>query len=59
MGISQPRQNKTFSGLPVDEKLQHKNVELQCGSLVIDLQSGDLCIRCQSRGCYWLVCGVR
>lgn len=42
VGISQPRHNKTFSGLPVDEKLQQKNVEPRCGLLVIDLRSGDI-----------------
>ncbi|WP_445633201.1 TIGR03032 family protein [Nostoc sp. DSM 114161] len=42
VGISQPRHNKTFSGLLLDEKLQQKNVEPRCGLLVIDLRSGDL-----------------
>ncbi|WP_392476644.1 TIGR03032 family protein [Nostoc sp. C110] len=42
VGISQPRHNKTFSGLPLDEKLQQKNVEPRCGLLVIDLRSGDI-----------------
>ncbi|MCC5611091.1 TIGR03032 family protein [Nostoc sp. CHAB 5834] len=42
VGISQARHNLTFSGLPLDEKLQQKNVEPQCGLLVIDLRSGDI-----------------
>lgn len=42
VGISQPRHNKTFSGLPLDGKLQQKNVEPRCGLLVIDLRSGDI-----------------
>ncbi|HYX15328.1 MAG TPA: TIGR03032 family protein, partial [Nostoc sp.] len=42
VGISQPRHNKTFSGLPLDDKLQQKNVEPRCGLLVIDLRSGDI-----------------
>ncbi|MEH2071803.1 MAG: TIGR03032 family protein [Nostoc sp.] len=42
VGISQPRHNKTFSGLLLDEKLQQKNVEPRCGLLVIDLRSGDI-----------------
>ncbi len=42
VGISQPRHNKTFSGLPLDEKLQQKNVEPRCGLLVIDLRRGDI-----------------
>lgn len=42
VGISQPRHNKTFSGLALDEKLHQKNVEPRCGLLVIDLKSGDI-----------------
>ncbi|MEH2437960.1 MAG: TIGR03032 family protein [Nostoc sp.] len=42
VGISQPRHNKTFSGLLLDDKLQQKNVEPRCGLLVIDLRSGDI-----------------
>jgi uncharacterized protein (TIGR03032 family) len=42
VGISQPRHNKTFSGLPLDDKLQQKNAEPRCGLLVIDLRSGDI-----------------
>jgi uncharacterized protein (TIGR03032 family) len=41
VGISQPRHNKTFSGLELDEKLQEKKAEPRCGLLVIDLRSGD------------------
>ena len=42
VGISKPRNNKTFSGLPLDQKLAAKNAEPRCGLLVIDLRSGDL-----------------
>ncbi len=42
VGISQPRHNKTFSGLPLEEQLQAKNAEPRCGLLVIDLRSGDV-----------------
>ncbi|BAZ31447.1 hypothetical protein NIES4074_39200 [Cylindrospermum sp. NIES-4074] len=42
VGISQPRHNKTFSGLLLDEKLQAKQAEPHCGLLVIDLKSGDI-----------------
>jgi uncharacterized protein (TIGR03032 family) len=41
IGISKPRHNKTFSGLPLDENLQAKNVEPRCGVLVIDLRTFD------------------
>jgi len=42
VGISKPRKNKTFSGLPLDEKLAAKNALARCGLLVIDLRSGDI-----------------
>ncbi len=42
VGISKPRNNKTFSGLALDRKLAAKNAEPRCGLLVIDLRSGDL-----------------
>ncbi len=42
VGLSKPRQNKTFSGLPLDETLQQKNAEPRCGLMVIDLRSGDI-----------------
>ena len=42
VGISQPRHNKTFSGLPLDERLLAKQAEPHCGLLVIDLRSGDV-----------------
>ncbi|MCF2151503.1 TIGR03032 family protein [Desmonostoc muscorum LEGE 12446] len=42
VGISQPRHNKTFSGLPLDEQLQAKQAEPHCGLLVIDLRTGDV-----------------
>ena len=42
VGISQPRHNKTFRGLPLDERLLAKNAEPRCGLLAIDLRSGDV-----------------
>jgi uncharacterized protein (TIGR03032 family) len=42
VGISQPRHNKTFSGLLLDEQLQAKQAQPHCGLLVIDLRSGDV-----------------
>jgi uncharacterized protein (TIGR03032 family) len=42
VGISQPRHNKTFRGLALDDKLHQKNFEPRCGLLVIDLKSGDI-----------------
>ncbi len=37
--LSLPRQ-RTFDGLPLDEEMQKRNAEPQCGLYVIDLQTG-------------------
>lgn len=42
VGLSRPRHNKTFSGLPLDERLQSANVEPRCGIYVINLSNGDI-----------------
>jgi len=42
VGLSKPRENKTFSGLALDEQLQSKQAEPRCGLLVIDLRTGDI-----------------
>ncbi len=41
VGLSKPRHNKTFSGLPLDEALKAKQAEPRCGVQVIDLRTGD------------------
>jgi uncharacterized protein (TIGR03032 family) len=41
-GLSRPRHDKTFSGLPLDEQLALRGVEARCGLVVIDLRSGDI-----------------
>ena len=41
-GLSKPRHNKTFSGLPLDDNLRAKDAEPRCGLVVIDLRSGDI-----------------
>lgn len=40
VGLSKPRE-KTFAGLPLDDELQRRNADSQCGLQVIDLASGD------------------
>lgn len=42
IGLSKSRQNKTFSGLALDQLLKDKKTEARCGIQVIDLKSGDL-----------------
>ncbi len=41
VGLSKPRHgDKSFSGLPLDETLKHKDADPRCGLMVIDLTSG-------------------
>lgn len=42
VGISEPRHNKTFQGLPLDERLKEKKANPRCGLLIIDLRTGDI-----------------
>lgn len=41
VGLSLPRENRTFSGLPIDDALTAKKAEPRCGLQVIDLRTGD------------------
>jgi len=42
IGLSKPRENKTFTGLPLDDNLQEKNIEARCGLVIVDLTTGDI-----------------
>jgi uncharacterized protein (TIGR03032 family) len=42
IGLSTCRENRTFSGLPLDDALAAKDVQPRCGLLVVDLHSGDV-----------------
>jgi uncharacterized protein (TIGR03032 family) len=42
VGLSKPRENKTFSGLELNECLEQKNALPRCGLMVIDLRRGDI-----------------
>jgi uncharacterized protein (TIGR03032 family) len=42
IGLSRARENKTFSGLALDDRLREKNIEARCQLVVIDLKSGDV-----------------
>lgn len=42
IGLSLPRENKTFSGLALDKGLRDRSVEPRCGLAVIDLKTGDM-----------------
>jgi len=42
VGLSRPRENRTFTGLALDDALAAKQAEARCGLMVIDLRSGDI-----------------
>ncbi len=42
VGLSKSRENKTFSGLELDNNLKGGDAEARCGLQVIDLKSGDV-----------------
>ncbi len=42
VGLSEPRHDKTFSGLALEEELKARSVSPRCGLYVIDLRSGDV-----------------
>jgi len=42
VGLSKSRENKTFSGLDLDNNLKAGDAEARCGVQIIDLRSGDV-----------------
>ncbi|WP_439597174.1 TIGR03032 family protein [Falsiroseomonas sp.] len=42
VGLSEPRENRTFAGLPLQERLAAEGAAPRCGLYVIDLASGDI-----------------
>jgi uncharacterized protein (TIGR03032 family) len=42
IGLSLPRENRTFSGLPLDAALAQRDTDARCGLAVIDLETGDM-----------------
>ncbi len=42
VGLSKPRENRTFAGLELDENLAQRDAEPRCGLHVIDLNTGDV-----------------
>ena len=42
VGLSKPRENKTFAGLALDDQLASRDANPRCGLHVIDLASGDI-----------------
>ena len=42
IGLSKPRENRTFSGLALEDTLSRREIEPRCGLYVVDLESGDI-----------------
>lgn len=42
IGLSRPRQNQTFEGLPLEERLAAKGAVPLCGLIVVDLDAGTI-----------------
>ncbi len=42
IGLSTCRENRTFSGLPLDDALERRSAQPRCGLLVVDLRTGDV-----------------
>jgi len=42
IGSSRARQNRTFTGLPLDQNLRERDADARCGLYVVDLRSGDI-----------------
>ena len=42
LGLSEQRENRTFSGLPLDAALAARNATPRCGVHVVDLRTGDV-----------------
>lgn len=42
LGLSKCRENRTFSGLKLDDRLREKNTEARCGLQVVHLKTGDV-----------------
>jgi uncharacterized protein (TIGR03032 family) len=41
IGLSKPRENRTFTGLPLDDELTRRDAQARCGLMVVDLRTGD------------------
>lgn len=41
IGLSLPRENRTFTGLPLDDALKARDTAPRCGLIVVDLRTGD------------------
>ncbi len=42
VGLSKPRHNRTFTGLPLDDRLNEKDIEARCGLYVVNIETGHI-----------------
>lgn len=42
IGLSLPRENKTFSGLPLDDILKQRQIEARCGIYAVNIETGTI-----------------
>ena len=42
VGLSKPRENRTFAGLPIDTALRERDVAARCSVYIVDIRSGDI-----------------
>jgi uncharacterized protein (TIGR03032 family) len=42
VGLSEPRENRTFAGLPLQDRLADQKIEPRCAIYVIDTKTGDI-----------------
>ena len=42
VGSSKSRENRTFQGLDLDQRLKDKDVEARCGFFIVDLTNGNV-----------------
>jgi len=40
IGLSRPRKDGTFGGMPLDARLAHHKIEARCGLMIVDLETG-------------------
>ena len=50
VGLSRPRDDKTFGGLALTDELARRSADARCGLLIIDLRTGNVAHWLRSRG---------
>ncbi|WP_338761467.1 TIGR03032 family protein [Bernardetia sp. ABR2-2B] len=50
IGLSKPRHERTFAGLPLEELLEKRKTEPKCGVFVVDINTGNIIHSLESEG---------